>query len=346
MHLSLRDMVSGQVSDLLDKEGMQCSATHKGLILLINSLAIYREEGRALFPEVFVFDSLDQILKMLPFSEHVPIGYGSKTEGTMTEALKKCAPLAQDGWAIYILRNANAFQYGLFRSGKHILSVRPDDLLIENGVPEVPALFVHQIADSTVELRGVNGGSLVVTFGASRASGTSPVDAQAALVASIVADVQEDIREQTAAFYRSLVSRVVKAGHGTLAVVLPRKKRSLPRIFKDGIPLKPAVSVTEGISELIQGDSCAANTTLQAKGALITGMLLSDGITAFASDGSVRGYKIFVKHPSNNTNPNAGGARRRTFELLKSRVGQELTCAFMQSQDGATDYKRKDNGIN
>ena len=135
----------------------------------------------------------------------------------------------------------------------------------------------------------------------------------------------------------------MKGGHGTLAVVLPRTKRSLPKIFKDGIPLSPAVSVAEPISALIQHETCAANTTLQAKGALIMGMLLSDGITAFASDGSVRGYKIFLKHPSGKTNPNAGGARRRTFELLKSRVGKELTCAFMQSQDGATDYKRKQN---
>ncbi|HEX4133732.1 MAG TPA: hypothetical protein VHY84_03845 [Bryobacteraceae bacterium] len=340
MYLSLRDTVSGRVFDFLNDEGMQCSHTHEGLILLMNSLALYREEGRALFPEVFIFDSLEPVLRMLPFSEHVSIGVGPKSAATMSAALKKCAPLAQEGWSIYILRDGDLFKFGLFRSGENVLSVRPADHLINHGTPEVPALFVHQIADNTVELKGVNGGALVVSFGAARVSAISPVEAQAALVSSIVADVANEVKEQTAAFYDSILSRVVKAGHGTLAVVVKHTKRSQLKIFSDCITLDPPVSATLPIMELLKSNSCYANTLLQSKSALISGMLLSDGITAFASDGSVRAYKIFIKHTKSKTNPNSGGARRRTFDILQSRVGRDLTCAFMQSQDGATDYKK------
>ena len=42
--------------------------------MLINALGRYREEGKELFPEVFVFDSLRAVLSILPESEHVQIG--------------------------------------------------------------------------------------------------------------------------------------------------------------------------------------------------------------------------------------------------------------------------------
>ena len=100
--------------DLLADEQMTCVSTHEGLVLLINALAIYREEGHSLFPEVFIFDSLTAVLKMLPFSEHVSIGSGPKTSATITDALKKCAPLASGSWSSYILRNAIEFAFRSF----------------------------------------------------------------------------------------------------------------------------------------------------------------------------------------------------------------------------------------
>src|SRR6266702_4307910 len=100
--ISLRDPVKGAVVQFLEDEAMACLPTQEGIVKLIGALADYTEEGRSLFPEVFVFDELKQILAMMPKSEHVVIGRGPKTPETMALALKKCAPLAGSGWSVYV----------------------------------------------------------------------------------------------------------------------------------------------------------------------------------------------------------------------------------------------------
>ena len=76
---------------------------------------------------------------------------------------------------------------------------------------------------------------------------------------------------------------------------------------------------------------------------MVSGMISSDGIIGFGSDASVRGFIIFVKHSSRvrQTQPKFGGARRRTFQAM---VGKNLTCTFLQSQDGNVELKRFTDG--
>jgi hypothetical protein len=337
--ISLRKELTGAVADLLADVKMECVRTQDGLVSVINALAAYREEGRALFPEVFVIDNLEVVLAALPSSEHVEIGSGSRTATTMTQALKQCAPLAQGGWAVYIRRDPDKFTYGLFRCGVHVLSVRISDVLVTAGDASIPTLMIRQIAENVVELRGVGTSGLLVHFGAIKAVEVSPVDALRSLSSSIVADVSGRIREQALAFFETLISGVLKASHGTLAAVQLARKKKLPIQLRDGIVLKRAIRVTEPISELLAHNDCLANTRLLSTGELITGMLLSDGITIFGSDGTVRAYNVFIKHRDLASASRSGGARRRTFETL--RAMEYLDCVFMQSQDGQVDYFKR-----
>jgi len=121
--LSLRKSLRGAVDDLLDAEAMACLKTQDGLVSIVEALARYREEGRELFPELYVIDDLPAVLRALPGSQHVPIGNGPRDAATMAKALKQCAPLAQDGWVVYIHREPDRFSFGLMRSGIHALSV-------------------------------------------------------------------------------------------------------------------------------------------------------------------------------------------------------------------------------
>lgn len=337
--ISLRDSVTGAVVEVLADEGMACIHTQEGLVATINALSLYREEGRALFPEIFLVDDLPVVLASLPSSEHVQIGFGAREATTIAKAIKQCAPLAQGGWAVYIHRRPDSFAYGLVRCGVHLLSVPISDLLISHGNPTIHALMVRPVAENVVELRGVGGSTLLVYFGATKAVRASPVEGLQALVSCIVADVAEKIREQTYAFFEKLVATVLKASHGTLAVVQPARKRVLPSALRDGIILPAPIRVGDTISELLSQGDCLANTRLSGAGSLISGMLLSDGITVFGSDGSVRAYNVFARHRA-LTSKRPGGARRRTFESLSAMVGPHLRCAFMQSQDGAVDYRR------
>ena len=127
--LSLSEQLDTAVTQFLHSESMTCPQTRDGLIMLINALGHYREEGKELFPEVFVFDSLENVLSILPESEHVAIGEDRKRPVTMAKALKKCALLARRGWAVYIERRAARFRYGLFRCGSNVLSLSAAELL-------------------------------------------------------------------------------------------------------------------------------------------------------------------------------------------------------------------------
>jgi hypothetical protein len=338
--ISLRDRLTGSVVDLLDAEGMACLQTQEGLVITINALSLYREEGRKLFPELFVVDDLNVVLSALPSSEFLPIGSGPREAATMARALKQCAPLAQGGWAIYVHRQNAKFNYGLFRCGVHILSVPISDLLVNKGDPQIPTLMVRPLAENVVELKGVGGSAIIAYFGATKATNVSPVDAINALVTAIVANVDEKIREQTFAFFERTIANVLRASHGTLAVVQPARRRTFPPTLRDGILLQQPMRVVSDISDLISRSECSVNTRLQNARELITGMLLSDGITVFGSDGSVRGYNIFVRHKQGATNSRSGGARRRTFETLCLLLEKDLDCVLMQSQDGAVDYRR------
>ena len=44
---------------------MQCLATQDGLPELISQLLYYKEEGKALYPEIYIFDDLELIKKIL-----------------------------------------------------------------------------------------------------------------------------------------------------------------------------------------------------------------------------------------------------------------------------------------
>jgi hypothetical protein len=272
---------------------------------------------------------------MMPGSEYVHIGEGPKSAATMALALKKCAPLALSGWAIYIERQPARFSFGLLRSGSTILSVGPEDALVDHGLRGVPVLMLHQVGANLIELKGVAHSSLLVHFGAARTEDASPVIAISGFVGEIVRDAPGSFQEQAATFYRQLLVDVLHAQHGTLAVVVKARSRVLPRQFSDAVPLIPKLDVCSRIADLLGKSDSTSSERVRACASLIKGMLLSDGITVFGSDASVRGYNAFVKHPRlKSAEAMAGGARLRTLTALEEMVGHCLRGAFMQSQDG------------
>jgi len=338
--LSLREQLHQAVVEFLDDEGMACPKTRDGLVMLVNALAHYREEGKALFPEVFVFDSLEDVLGVLPESEHVQIGVDVKKAATMAMALKKCAPLARRGWAVYIERQATKFGYGLFRCGSTGVSLSPAEILIDQGDRKIPVFMLRQVAENVIQVSGVSESALLVHFGATKEVEVSPLPKLRDFIDCLVRDVPGEVQEQVASFYEKVLSGVLRASHGTLAAVVPRRRRKLTKAFGDGASLSPLISVAAKIGKVVSRPDCNSNSKLEACAALITGMLLSDGITVFGSDGTVRAFNVFVKHPRDSGSA-FGGARTRTFKVLCGLVGRDLVGALMQSQDGRVDSHRE-----
>jgi hypothetical protein len=338
--LSLREQLDGAVVEFLGSEGMTCPKTRDGLVMLINALGHYREEGKELFPEVFVFDNLRNALSILPESEYVEIGMEGKHASTMAKALKKCAPLARRGWAVYIERRQTKFGYGLFRCGSTVLSLPPAELLITRGDPAIPVFMLRQVAENVIQVSGFSHSSLLVHFGATKEIEVSPLPRLKEFVGCVIRDVPGEINEQSASFFTGVLSGVLRAGHGTLAAVIPARRRTVPKVFRDGIILSPRISVGDKIKEVLAKSDCSSNAKLQACSALITGMLLSDGITVFGSDATVRAYNVFVKHPKTSESA-VGGARTRTFKVMSGLLRGDLIGALIQSQDGRVEFRGK-----
>jgi hypothetical protein len=80
---------------------------------------------------------------------------------------------------------------------------------------------------------------------------------------------------------------------------------------------------------------------LESKGYLLKGMLNSDGIILFDNKGRLLGYNCFIK--STQSKKVNGGARKRAYSSIKSKVGRGLAAVFMQSQDGWTDFEGMNN---
>jgi hypothetical protein len=314
-----------------------------GLVSLVDLLSGYSEEGEHLFPELFLFDDSTDIKQSLPNSELVVVGRGSKQVGTFELALKRCARLARWGWSIYLCRTAHGLEYGLLRCGLTALSLTASELLVGQGDAAVPVILVRHLSRHTIEISGASGHSVRIHYGATSESTSDPILIADNFCASVVADVEPEVKVQARNFYLRIFASVIRRGHGCLAAVLPPGERKLPKQFRDGVEITPRLDIAAKIGSLLNFQSCEGDTQLRAAAGLIQGMLSTDGVTLFSSNGTVCAYNVFVKDSNSQLVAAAsfGGARRRAFKLLCGWLGKSVESAFFLSQDGHAEFKGK-----
>ena len=337
--ISLKPLLVSASVEFLGQEEMACLTTQEGLPELISQLLYYKEEGKSLYPEIYIFDDLELVKKVLPNSQVCFIGTGDKNKSTMLKALKKCAPLTENGWAIYILRKQDSFEFGVFRAGTSILSVSISEALIDDGTDELKAILVHQIADKLIEVKGIKADSLLVSYGNQTHSSDSPTENQSLFIETIVKNVKQELKDPTINFFKKVFLEVLQKGHGTLACVISKKKKELPKKLQDGIELEQRINIPKIIEELLDKNDLQANSKLEGQYSLISGMMQSDGITVFTDSGEVASYNTFVKHPEKLIKTKTtGGARSRTFLTLCDMIGNGIESAYIQSQDGKIEF--------
>ena len=343
-HVSVHDHLGEGLGSFLESaKFLEVKLVKETLTTLVGLLPNYREEGHQLFPEIFIIDDLTSALKTLPNSEQVKIGSGARTPETLGLVVKRCAPLAQFGWSIYIWPTKTGFQYGLLRCGLTALSLTASEQLIDQGEEAIPAILIRQISNQTIEISSANQCELLVHFGAAQQPGRSPDLETQQFCLSTVTDVPEHLKTQVYNFYWRLFERVLMGGHGCLAAVLRRSKRTLPLHLRDGVMIAPRIDVAARVGAVLATSTSENDTQLRATAALIRGMLFSDGVTVLRSDGSVMAYNVFVKSSTSLAGKGAtfGGARRRAFGELSNWVGGELKSAFFLSQDGHAEFRGK-----
>lgn len=342
--ISIKQTLSIEVKELLKQESMVCSHTQMGVIELISHISAYKEEGKLLFPEVYITDTIESITESLIGSEIVRIGRSPKSKEIIIKALKKCAPLAIGGWNIYIINNGDDFEFGLFRSGSSIISIPISESLLSEGNKESNLVLIRQVAEKIVEVKGVKGNALMINFGTKGTLSYSPFEAQNQFIEQITMKVAESIKDQCKIFLTRLFLYVAQNGHGNLSLVIDQDE-GCPEHLKDGIILDEKLSFAQRISELKKLSSeesglnvLEANSKLNGVFNLISGMMMSDGITVFTNNGSICAFNIFLKHPEDTGIPNQinGGARSRTYHVMAQKLSRALPAIFLQSQDGQT----------
>lgn len=336
-NITFRTQLIGGVTEFCQDSQLRFLSNALHLVELIVMLAHYREEGVSLFPKVYLTNDKNTLTAMLPGGEILKIGSSASDVNGVKSAVKKCAPLANNGWLIYIEASDGYLEYGVFKGSGNPISVLVDDVLMT----ESDGLFVvkvSQVADECVEVRSNRGGQHFIFLNHRKEDSPPPLQYIDKLIHSITEETPPDDREPTVSFLSRLFLSALRESHGCIIAVTNMTKP--PKFLSDdGVILEQPIDFASLVFDLKKERIESSN--LESKGYLLKGMLNSDGVILFDNKGRLLGYNCFVK--VGNKNNVIGGARKRAFASIKSKIGRGLSAVFMQSQDGWTDFEGMNN---
>ncbi|WP_049010708.1 MULTISPECIES: hypothetical protein [Enterobacteriaceae] len=336
-NITFRTQLIGCVTEFCQESNLQFLSNAIHLVELIVRLAHYREEGVSLFPKVYLTNNKTTLMAMLPDGEILKIGVSKPDIDGIENTLKKCAPLATNGWMIYIEASTTHLEYGLFKGSGNPISVMVDDVLMSESA-DLFVVRTSQVADDCVEIQSNSGGRHYIFLNHRKENSPPPLQYIGQLIKSITQDVPEEIKEPTLSFLNRLFISALRESHGCIIAVTNMK--TPPKFLSnDGVILEAPIDFSSLVFNLRK--EIIKPSHLESKGYLLKGMLNSDGVILFDNRGRLLGYNCFIK--LNQKTIVNGGARKRAFMSMKSKVGRGLTAVFMQSQDGWTDFEGMNN---
>lgn len=333
LNITFRTQLLGGVTEFCNACRLPLFANSLHLVELIVLLARYREEGEPLYPEVYVTTDVNALIAMLPESERVQLGDSSRDTIGISRAIKKSAPLATGGWLIYLEDHDDKLSFGLFRGSSNPVSVLVDRILLDKHI-SVPVTKVFQVASDCVEIVNCSGERHFIFLNHRRDDSPPPLESLDKLVFSIVGAVAQASVDPTQSYLTRIMYNALRISHGTIIAVTD-KKAPPARIFSDGIRLAEPIDFPGIIRDVRRSGTSPDRLTSAA--CLLEGMLNSDGIILFDNKARLLGFNYFVRAKTNLAEN--GGARRRAFATLSSSLGKGLCGAFIQSQDGWSEFR-------
>jgi hypothetical protein len=337
---SIRHSLQGALQDFVRDSGFSDIHLEDLVRELVGLLASYREEDLPLFPEVFIFHSEDGLKALAPSSKRTRLG-GAELRGESAEVVvKNCAPLTGRGWAIFIVKEETRIGYGVFRSVLHSFATGATEAMPGLG-KDAPVLLIRNLGHLTVELRSTTGRQFTASLKTLQPEPSrlqTHVDEFVDRASSSVVD-QESFKP----YLSRLLTEAVQHCHGTLLAVIDRPAGAdQPSSLGDGVWPDPPISLAASHANALQTKTAEALATLQSDEDLLKGMMGSDGVVVFGSDGSILAYRVFLIPDGEEAGklPVRGGGRRRAYELMKLRTPSIFKAALIRSQDGETEFSR------
>lgn len=302
---------------------------------LVFNISRYQEEGTKLHPKVYLTNNLQLALKMLPGQDSMQIGSENNLPNAIKAALKKCAPLANSGWCIYIAQEESSVQYGIFRGDINPIAISIDETILASDVP-YKTIKIHQITPDRVEVRSNQGSTLYISLSPSSSTHPATQSQLSQLVCHLTREVTKH-KEFVEKVLTNALSEAIKKSHGCLIAVT--NDEEIPDTFNgDGIQLSPTIDFQKLVSLCVNEDKEAG--ALISFSHILENMLNTDGIVIFNQKAQLLGFNFFIQSSHANS---FGGARSRAFDALCSHLNTKLCAAYMQSQDGLTQFKGADN---
>lgn len=333
VNITFRSKLIGDVHTFCKNSKLGLLNDQLNLVELIVLLSRYQEEGVDLSPRVYITSDVQAMAKMLPGGEQYKLGNSSADQKGIKQALKKCAPLATGDWMIYIADCGKTIEYGVFKGESNPISVSIDSIILSKD-NEFRAVRVSQLAKDCVETNSSHGDRHYIFLNHRDEDSPPPLQFLENLVEAITSDVGEEHHEALKSYLNKLLYDALRQSHGCLIAVSANEE--VPDLLSaDGVILERSIDFSELVSEV--ASKRADSAQLDSKGTLLKGMLNSDGIIVFNRSAELLGFNCFVKVA--NADEVVGGARKRAFATLSANVGTALHAAFMQSQDGWSEFK-------
>jgi hypothetical protein len=334
VNITFRSKLIGDVHAFCKNSKLGILNDQLNLVELIVLLSRYQEEGVELSPRVYITSDAEAMARMLPGGEQYKLGNSSADQKGIKQALKKCAPLATGDWMIYIADCGATIEYGVFKGESNPISVSIDSIILSKE-NEFRAVRVSQLAKDCVETNSSHGDKHYIFLNHRDEDSPPPLQFLESLVEIITSEASDEHREALKSYLNKLLYDALRQSHGCLIAVSSEEK--VPALLSDdGVILERPIDFSELVKEVATRQTDSAQ--LDSKGTLLKGMLNSDGIIVFNRNAKLLGFNCFVKFA--DANEVVGGARKRAFATLSSNIGTALHAAFMQSQDGWSDFKR------
>lgn len=342
---SIRKSLQGELQDFLQESGfVNCTPTADLIRDLTGLLAAYREEDVPLYPSVFVVMSVDDLAVIAPGTKRVVVGGGVLGATSASMILKDCAPLAEGGWSIFVGKTGAPpkFQYGLFRSLANTCATSADEAMVQDAGNSA-IMVIRNRGHLVVELRNAKNEVFTASLTSASASESHFAAHMDMLANAVAEDLKPDDLKDFQPYVRRFLTDTLQRCHGTLcAVHRPPTDKTAPPHFSKSVWLAEPLHWAKAHADARLQKSADALAGLQAVESLVVGMINSDGVVIFGCDGTVLGYRGFLS-PNDEERKHQeaeGGGRRRTYSLMKGRLGADLRAAFFRSQDGATAFER------
>jgi len=293
-------------------------------------------------PSVFICSSVARLVQLAGVGEYIPLSGAVPLDAAGPKILKAAAPLCSGNWRIYIERasDGTTCKYGIFCGTSDPSSLTIDEVVLDEYTETYPVIRISQTAINKVEVRASTGDGIEFRFNNDENVDEIRTHEHVRMLAGEIAKDSGPLSELFTGYIDRILSSAIKDCHGTLIAVIPKRIKGIPKELADMVVLDPPFSLYERFTRHIDdGKTAASVSRLQVASELVSGIISSDGVTVFSSDGYILGYRAFVYSDSGGK-PANGGARSRAFVIIKSMVGDELNAAFFRSQDGRTELAR------